>query len=193
MKITELDDTDLIEMIVRGRTDALDELYDRYAKLVYSIAYRIVGDAATAEEITLDVFQRVWERAVSYQSSRASVSTWLSSMSHHRGIDQLRRARSRPTSVNAETPDLELPISSDAEENPEGQTEIEIERQRVRAALETLPKEQRAVLYLAYFEGLTQREIVDRLGEPLGTVKTRLRLGMQKLRKILNNSNISSG
>jgi RNA polymerase sigma-70 factor (ECF subfamily) len=188
VKITEVDDTDLIEMIVHGRTDALDELYERYAKLVYSIAYRIVGDAATAEEVTLDVFERVWERAVLYRASRASVSTWLSSMSHHRGIDQLRRARSRPTEVNAETPGMELPLSSEEEDGPEGLTEIEIERQRVRAALDVLPKEQRAVLYLAYFEGLTQREIVDKLGEPLGTVKTRLRLGMQKLRKILNNS-----
>jgi RNA polymerase sigma-70 factor (ECF subfamily) len=186
--LSQLDDADLIEMIVRRRSDALTELYDRYGKLVYSIAYRIVNDQATAEEVTLDVFQRVWERAVSYTSSRASVSTWLSSMAHHRGIDQLRRARARPIQVNADASDMEMPLSTEEDDSPEGQTEIALERQRVREALAALPDEQRAVLYLAYFEGLTQREIVDTLGEPLGTVKTRLRLGMQKLRKILGNA-----
>jgi RNA polymerase sigma-70 factor (ECF subfamily) len=187
VNLSELNDTELIELIVHGRTDALGELYDRYGKLIYSIAYRIVGDTATAEEVTLDVFQRVWERAASYSAGRASVSTWLSSMAHHRGIDQLRRAGSRPTEVNAEAPEMEIPLSSDEEDGPEGLTEIEMERERVRAALDQIPKDQRAVLVLAYFEGLTQREIVDRLGEPLGTVKTRLRLGMQKLRKLLEN------
>jgi len=187
VNLSDLNDTELIELIVRERTDALGVLYDRYGKLIYSIAYRIVGDTATAEEVTLDVFQRVWERAASYSASRASVSTWLSSMAHHRGIDQLRRANSRPTEVNAEAPEMELPLSSDEEDSPEGMTEIALERERVRAALQQIPKEQREVLLLAYFEGLTQREIVDRLGEPLGTVKTRLRLGMQKLRKLLEN------
>jgi RNA polymerase sigma-70 factor (ECF subfamily) len=187
VKHSEQSDTELIEMIIRGRTDALSELYDRYGKLVYSIAYRVVSDAATAEEVTLDVFQRVWERASLYTASKASVSTWLSSMAHHRGIDHLRRAQARPVEVNAESPDMELPLSSDEDDGPERQTEIGIERARVRAALEKIPKEQREVLYLAYFEGLTQREIVERLGEPLGTVKTRLRLGMQKLRKLLES------
>lgn len=192
MNLSELTDAELIEMIVRERTDALGELYDRYGKLIYSIAYRIVGDTATAEEVTLDVFQRVWERAASYSSSKAGVSTWLSSMAHHRGVDQLRRARSRPTEVNAEAPDMELPLASDQDDGPEGLTEVELERQRVRAALDLVPKDQRTVLYLAYFEGLSQREIVERLGEPLGTVKTRLRLGMQKLRKLLNSDETES-
>jgi RNA polymerase sigma-70 factor, ECF subfamily len=186
VNFTELNDQELIEMIMAGRTDALSELYDRYSKLVFSIAYRIVGDPATAEDITIDVFERVWERASLYRAGLASVSTWLSSMAHNRGIDLLRRAHSRPTEVVPTDGELELPADSQEDDSPEGLTEIALERQRVRAALEALPAEQRAVLVLAYFEGLTQREIVDRLGEPLGTVKTRLRLGMQKLRKILN-------
>jgi RNA polymerase sigma-70 factor (ECF subfamily) len=187
VNLSDLDDAELMELIVQGQADALSELYNRYARLVYSIASRIVAEQATAEEVTLDVFERVWERAMLYRSSRASVSTWLSSMAHHRGIDALRRARSRPAEVIPDTTEMDLSFSSPDEENPEEMTELEIERDRVRAALDKIPPEQRQVLQLAYFEGLTQREIVTRLGQPLGTVKTRLRLGMQKLRRFLDD------
>jgi RNA polymerase sigma-70 factor (ECF subfamily) len=186
VKLTDLEDSGIMELIVRGKADALSELYDRYSRLVYSIAFRIVGEEATAEEVTLDVFERVWERAALYTASRASVSTWLSSMAHHRGIDALRRARSRPAEIIPDTAETDSAFSSREEDSPEHLTEVELERRRLRAALGQIPVEQRRVLELAYFEGLTQREIVARLGEPLGTVKTRLRLGMQKLKRILD-------
>jgi RNA polymerase sigma-70 factor, ECF subfamily len=183
---TALDDKALIRLIIGGREGALSELYDRYHRLVFSLALNIVHDPATAEEIVLDVFTRIWEKADTYRSEHALVSTWLTSITRYRAIDLLRRQRARPEKESTRWADL--PLSAHPQvDGPEPAVERALQRQRMRAALNDLPVEQRQVLALAYFQGLTQSEIAETTDQPLGTVKTRVRLAMLKLRKALQD------
>ena len=176
-----LDDETLVQLIVQARSEALGELYDRYGRLVFSLALSSVGNPATAEEITQDVFLRVWQRARQYRADRAKVSTWLTSITRHRAIDQLRRRGSRAEQHSLDWAEL-APGAEPALNGPEQATAQALERARVRAAIAQLPEEQQQVLALAYLQGLTQSQIAEALDLPLGTVKTRIRLGMQKLR-----------
>jgi RNA polymerase sigma-70 factor (ECF subfamily) len=185
MDYSSLDDATLIELIAGARAEALSELYDRYSRLVFSLAINSVGDYHTAEEITQDVFVRVWERAASYRAERAKVSTWLTSIARHRAIDQLRRRGARPEQRTVPWAEV-APEALTADDDPQEATQLAMERQWVRSALAQLPEEQRQVLALAYFKGYTQQQIADTLEEPLGTVKTRVRLAMQKLRQMLD-------
>ena len=179
-----LDDETLVRLIVQARAEALSELYDRYGRLVFSLALNSVGNPATAEEITQDVFLRVWQRARQYRADRAKVSTWLTSITRHRAIDQLRRRGSRPEQHSVAWAEL-VPGAEPSVNGPEQATPLAIEKARIRVAITRLPEEQKQVLALAYFQGLTQSQIAEALVLPLGTVKTRLRLGMQKLREML--------
>jgi RNA polymerase sigma-70 factor (ECF subfamily) len=161
---------------------AFDVFYDRYVNLVYSIAFSILGDPPLAEEVTQDVFLKIWRNLESYDPAKAKVNTWMSRIARNRAIDILRRQKALQQRV----------LWGDVSEMPLGEsvsTEDVVHRQltkeRVRQALAQLPTEQREALALAYFQGLTQQEIADTLDEPLGTVKTRVRLGMQKLRGLL--------
>jgi len=180
------DDEELIGLITQLREEALAQLYDRYSRLVFSLAFAIVNDRATAEEITLDVFMRVWQKAASYRSDQAKVSTWLTHIARHHAIDVLRRRAVRldQFAVNWDDP---LPNHESLELDPQGFAELSQQRERVQAALAQLPADQRQALVLAYFNGYTQREIADVLKQPLGTIKTRLRLAMQKLRDFLRD------
>jgi RNA polymerase sigma-70 factor (ECF subfamily) len=184
-----LDDETLIKLIARTHTDALSELYDRYSRLAFSLALNLVGDYATAEEITLDVFARVWEKAGTYRPDQAKVSTWLTSITRYRAIDVLRRRGSRPEQHSVSWAE----VSPDAMVSTDGLEEaahLSMQRQRVRAAIAELPSDQKQVLALAYFEGYTHRQIAEALNQPLGTVKTRIRLAMQKLRQMLQDEQI---
>jgi RNA polymerase sigma-70 factor (ECF subfamily) len=165
-------------------------LYDRYGRLVFTVAVHIVGDAQTAEEITQDVFVRVWEGAASYRSDLAKVNSWLISITRHRSIDELRRRGSRPEKDALDWPDdsgMEngdldgIPVMGD----PAQQVEVLIQQRRVRQAVAGLAPDQRRALNLAFFKGLSHQEIAEILGEPLGTVKSRIRLAMNKLRNVL--------
>lgn len=179
-----LADETLLRLIVHARPEALSALYDRYSRLVFSLALQAVGDPASAEEITQDVFLRVWQRAAQYRAEAAKVSTWLSSIARYRAIDWLRRQGVRPEGRSvawADVPPDEVPVA----ESTEQAVELAIQRQQVRAAVAQLPEEQQRVLAMAYFQGLSQSEIAQALGLPLGTVKTRLRLAMDKLRGML--------
>jgi RNA polymerase sigma-70 factor (ECF subfamily) len=180
----KLDDERLIQLIAQARPEALSELYDRYGRLVFSLAINAVGDATTAEEVTQDVFMHIWERAWQYRAEQAKVSPWLTSIARHRAIDQLRRQGVRPEGNSVAWADLS-PQAGPAGAGPEQATELSIQRQRVRAAVAKLPEEQKQVLALAYFQGYTQAEIAESLSLPLGTVKTRIRLAMEKLRVLL--------
>ncbi|MGD8791916.1 MAG: sigma-70 family RNA polymerase sigma factor [Anaerolineae bacterium] len=180
-----LDDEILIQLIGRATPEALGELYDRYSRLVFSLAINSVGNPATAEEITQDVFLRVWQRASQYRADRGKVSTWLTGITRHRAIDQLRRRGSRPEQHSVAWADVS-PGAEPAVDGPEQSVALTMERERVRAAMAQLPEEQRQVLALAYFQGLTQSQMAQVLGLPLGTVKTRIRLGMKKLREMLS-------
>ena len=180
----KVDDIQLLRLIAQAQTEALDELFDRYNRLVFSVALAIVGDRGTAEEITLDVFVQVWKRAGTYQQDRAKVSTWLIAITRHHSIDILRWQKSRPETDSLDWEGISL-NNGPVVHNLEEKVELSLQRDRVRKALSQLPDEQRETLIMAYFKGYTQSQISEALGQPLGTIKTRIRLGMQKLRKLL--------
>jgi RNA polymerase sigma-70 factor (ECF subfamily) len=172
-----------MQLIARAQTEALSELYDRYSRLVYSLALHTLGDSITAEEVTQDVFLRVWEKAGTYRSEQAKVSTWLVSITRNRSIDMLRKRGIRPEghSIGWEDQnDSSFPATNSR--TPEEIAVQSIQSQQVREAIARLPADQQRVLALAFFTGLSHSEIANQLGEPLGTVKTRIRMAMQKLR-----------
>ena len=184
MKFDKLDDATLILRIAKAETGALEELYDRYNRLVFSVALAILSDPSAAEEVTLDVFVRVWKGASTYQTERAKVSTWLAAITRHHAIDVLRGQRSKLDQKSLYLNDLPWQKESDLP-NPQEDTENKMQRARIRQAIEELPADQREALMLAYFKGYSHRQIADLLEEPLGTIKTRIRLAMQKLKQIL--------
>jgi RNA polymerase sigma-70 factor (ECF subfamily) len=186
LNYSSLNDESLMRLIVHAQAEALNTLYDRYSRLVYSMAYHAVGDPAVAEEITQDVFFRVWEKAGTYRSEQAKVSTWLTSITRYRAIDVLRRRGARPEKHSIGWEELAFGDEPSVD-GPEGAAEQALEGQRVRAAIAGLPLDQRRALSLAYFQGLSHSQIAEQLGEPLGTVKTRIRLAMQKLREVLQD------
>jgi RNA polymerase sigma-70 factor, ECF subfamily len=190
MDLATLDDESLIRLIAQARPEALGELYDRYGRLVFGLALNSVRDPRTAEEITQDVFLRAWQRAGQYRADRGQVSTWLTSIARHRAIDQLRRRSSRPEQHSIGW--AEVPLQAQPSSNgPEKAVPLNLDRERVRHAMAELPQEQKHVLALAYFRGLSHSEIARALDLPLGTVKTRVRLGMQKLRRTLEPEQIT--
>jgi RNA polymerase sigma-70 factor (ECF subfamily) len=180
---TDADRTDRawMDRLVRGDLGALDVLYEQYGAMAFSIAYRITGDRAAAEDVVQDAFLGAWRNAARYVDARGSVRTWLLSIVHHRAIDAIRRRR--PT---VELPDTEASLPETLT-LPDTWTEVAqgIDRDAVQAALSYISDVQREAIELAYFGGLTQTEIADRTGVPLGTVKGRLRLGLQGLRAAL--------
>ncbi len=180
---TKLDDAALVALVARRDERALGVLYDRYSRLAFSLAVRIVGDRALAEEITADSFISVWRASSSYSAERGRFVSWLMSVVRHRAIDELRRLNVRPEGSSVE---LNEALQSTAQ--PDGLDDIVDLRRRqevVRSVLANLPPAQREALELAYFGGLTQQEIAEKTGTPLGTVKTRMRLGLVKLREEL--------
>ena len=178
------EDQILLMQVVNQEAEALGTLYDRYGRLLYSIAFHMIGDQRLAEEITLDVFRRVWEKAGSYRADRASVRTWLTSMARNRAIDILRREGARPEHNSISWTELNFEPYADGR-SPETAVSHQMQMQKVHAALAELPSEQQDVLVLAYFHGYSHSQIAEQLDMPIGTVKTRIRLGMQKLRNIL--------
>jgi RNA polymerase sigma-70 factor (ECF subfamily) len=193
MDYNALDDTALVRQIALARPEALSELYDRYARLVFSLALRTLGDSSSAEEVTQDVFLRIWQKAESYQENAGKVSTWLSSITRNRAIDVLRKRSVRPEGhlIDREDPFFGLSFSADGRD-PEDSAGLSIEMKKVYEALNDLPPEQGQALLLAYFYGYSHSQIAEKTGEPLGTVKTRIRTGMQKLRGMLREEEISS-
>ena len=180
--LTALRDEELLELVIRRQERALGQLYDRYGRLVYTIALRITGDRQTAEEVVQDVFQNVWQAAGSYQAGIGQFSSWLLGITRHRAIDATRSKRERAR-TREQALDVGIPLSD--ESDIERDVARSLLRDTVRAALQELPTNQRQAVELAYYGDLTRAEIAERLGEPLGTVKTRLRLGLLKLRDLL--------
>jgi RNA polymerase sigma-70 factor (ECF subfamily) len=184
---TALRDEELMDRLAGRDLAAFEALYDRYGDLVYSVSLRVVGDTYVAEDVTQDVFVRVWRRPEQFDLRRGKFVTWLLSVTRNRSIDhrrsQARRMRHEAAPSIEEEEDV-LP-SEDSRDDPAAQTVLSDECAAVRAALDVLPPEQKLAIQLAYFGGLTQQEIANKLGQPLGTVKTRIRLGMQKMRGAL--------
>ena len=171
-----------VSQIVQEDESALARLYDASSPLVYGLALRILGDAGAAEEVTLDVYLQVWKQANRFDPVRGRVSTWLMTMARSRAIDKLR-GKAQELS-QAET--LEA-VAETRSENPDPEQSAAVAQQQaeVRKALSTLSEEQRHAIELAFFNGLSQNEIAMKLNEPLGTIKTRIRNGMLKLRELL--------
>lgn len=183
MKYSDLRDEDLLAAIGRREREALEALYNRYASAVYSLAIHMLRDEGAAEEVTQDVFFNVWRRAGSYRPRRGSVTAWLFSIAHHRTIDELRRRRREQSQLQ---PGVDLANRpSDSSGDPVRHASLSMERSRLEEALATLRPEQREVVELAYFRGMTHSEIARALGQPLGTVKTRMRLAIKRLREVL--------
>lgn len=164
----------LIERILAGDENAMGELYDRYSGVVYGIALRVLADTMAAEDVLQEVFLRLWRNPQAFNAERGRLAPWLAVIARHRAIDQLRK-RPREEDIS------ELPVSTGV--NLEDEAAQKIAAEKVREVLTQLPPEQRKLLEMAYFEGLTQSEIAGRTGEPLGTVKTRIRSGLLALRK----------
>lgn len=170
-----------MERMSGGEIAALETLYDRYRAVAYALALRITADAQLAEDVVQDAFLGVWRNADRYAAGRGSVRTWLLSIVHHRAIDLVRRRR----------PTESIPTEGDSSESvltvadPWPEVAGRLDRDRIRAALARLSEVQREAVELAYFGGLTQVEIADRVGAPLGTVKSRIRLGLLALRQAL--------
>ncbi len=185
-------DETLMSAIAAHDDIAFGILYDRYADLVYAAALRVVGDPQLAEDATQDVFVRIWRRPERFIADRGRFLGWVMSVTRNRAVDECRARRRR---LRREGSSLEPPAeASEANvesifaanpEDPQRTAQLHEDQARVRVALVDLPEDQRRVLELAYFGGLTQQEIAAGLHEPLGTVKTRIRLGMQKLRRAL--------
>jgi RNA polymerase sigma-70 factor (ECF subfamily) len=190
---SSLDDSSLLGLIAEARgeslpTEALGALYDRYGRLVYTVAIHVVGDSETAEEITQDVFVRAWEGAHTYRPDLAKVSSWLISITRHRAIDELRRRGVRPEKDSAAWPEdtgLDHMDGLPLLDGPEEQVEGHLQSHDIRQVIATLPPDQREVLGLAYFKGLSHSQIAGLLNQPLGTVKSRIRQAMQKVRDAL--------
>jgi RNA polymerase sigma-70 factor (ECF subfamily) len=182
----QLDDPALINLIIQKDEASLGELYDRYHRLVYSIALNVVGRPEDAEEITLDVYTRVWEKADTYRPEQAKVTTWLTRMTRNRSIDILRREEIRPMKHSVSWADVSLEPTVD-KDKPEAAAHLSMQKERVREAVACLPDSQKEVLALAYFKGYSHSEIARELDIPLGTAKARIRSGMQKLRTLLQD------
>lgn len=186
--MAEFSDAEVIALIAARDSRALEVLYDRYSRVVYSFSLRIVADPQLAEEILQEVFFRVWQQGAGFQSTRGSLITWLLSITHNLSIDEVRKRNRRPKRADSEDPELVLSSVADEGISIEDEVWLSGVRTAISAALRQLPREQADVIELAYFRGLTQREIAETLTQPLGTVKTRMRLGLQKLREQLGNS-----
>jgi RNA polymerase sigma-70 factor (ECF subfamily) len=173
-----LADEDLISLVEAADAEAFATLYDRHSRAAFSLAYRMMGERQASEDLTQDAFLKVWRGASSYRADRGSVRTWILSIVHNRGIDQIRSQASRRRTQ--EKIEASAPRSQPSEAFAE--TLRNSQRDQVREALNTLPPEQLKILELAYFSGYTHVELSDLLGLPLGTVKGRMRLGLKKIR-----------
>lgn len=175
---------------IRDRDErAVASLYQRYGGIAFGLAYRILEERNAAEDVVQDAFLSVWRRAVSYETGRGSVRTWILSIVHHRAIDRLRGAAGR-TRQDVALDDFERIIAVD---DPWREVEVGVQREVLQTGLATLPREQRETIQMAYFGGYTQQEIATAMNVPVGTVKGRLRIGLQKMRLLLAGAGIERG
>ena len=180
-------DRSLLDRAARGDEAAFEQLYDRYSPVLYALAYRIAGEASDAEEIVLDSFGQAWREAARFRAERGSVVAWLTMMCRSRALDLVRaRGRRGKLLTSAASADPEAPPAMGTSPVA-GDRDLDLLERRawVAEALQGLSLPQREAIELAYYEGLSHSEIAERLGEPLGTVKTRVRLAMEKLRETL--------
>ena len=176
--LAHLSDEALVALAARSEADALAELYDRFGRVAYGLALRILRDEALAEDAVQEAFLAVWRSASRFVPERSKASTWILTLVHRRAVDLVRREeRRRADSLEA--------VPEPAGGSTEGTVWLRLERERVQSALHKLPDQQREALELAYYGGFTQSELADRLGQPIGTIKSRMFTGLSRLRELL--------
>lgn len=184
------DDAALGDLISRHDAGALEELYDRHSSASYGLARRVVGDEQLAQDVVQEVFLAIWRGAAKYDGSRGSLSTWLFALTHHKAVDAVRRSQRHS---GRRAPEEALTTEADPAPAVDDQAVASVRRDQVRAALADLPEPQRKALMLAYFGGLSQSEIAQLTGIPLGTVKTRTLAALRRLRAVLDESPLHAG
>jgi RNA polymerase sigma-70 factor (ECF subfamily) len=181
--LLQVPDETLVIQVARGNSAALEVLYDRYASTVLGISFKVIGDQALAEDVLQETFWRVWQSASTYQSQRGSFTGWLFRIARNLAIDAYRRRNVRPQAiVSASGGDALIDETPDPEMDVAEQAQSVLKNQQIRKALASLPGVQRQVIEMAYFYGMTRQEIAEATGEALGTIHTRARLALQKLR-----------
>jgi RNA polymerase sigma-70 factor (ECF subfamily) len=184
-QLAHLSDEALVALVARGDEPALGELYDRVGRAAYGLAHRVLRDERLAEDAVQEAFLTVWRTAAGYRAERAKASTWILTLVHRRAVDLVRREERRRADplddVTAEAVPADLP-------GPDEEAWIRYERERVQAALARLPDAQREAIELAYYGGFSQSELAERLGVPLGTIKSRMFAGLARLRELLDES-----
>ena len=189
MDLASLSDQALVAQLGDRDTCALDELYGRYSRPIFSLSYRILGDSSSAEDVLQEVFLKLWRQPDTYDPERGTLSAWLLSVAHHRAIDFLRRQRTRAEQQFPEGWEEAASEASDGTDPSDIASHAEA-RAAIKRALVQIPPAQRLAIEMAFFQGKTHAEISAELGEPLGTAKTRIRLGMRKLRTLLEADGI---
>jgi RNA polymerase sigma-70 factor (ECF subfamily) len=184
----QIADVELLKAIARGDEQALAQLYDNYCVILFGLLVRILNSREEAEDVLQEVFLQVWRRAGDFDETRGKPFTWLVTLARSRGIDRLRSLGARDRVAQASLREASEEVSDAASDTFRSE-----QRELVTSALAQLPDEQKGPLVLAYFDGLTQSEIASKLGAPLGTVKTRMRAGMMKLREQLTGKSESFG
>jgi RNA polymerase sigma factor (sigma-70 family) len=180
--LAHLSDEALVALVARGDEEALAELYDRFGRVAYGLALRVVRDPSLAEDAVQEGFLTVWRSASRFVAERAKASTWILTLTHRRAVDLVRREQPRREPLEA--------APQPTVEGTEEQAWRHLQRERVQEALRRLPDKQREALELAYYGGFTQSELADRLGEPLGTIKSRMFSGLTRLRELLTEGGL---
>jgi RNA polymerase sigma factor (sigma-70 family) len=178
--LAHLSDEALVALVARGDDSALAALYDRFGRVAYGLSVRILRDRALAEDAVQEAFLGIWRGADRFVAERAKASSWILTLVHRRAVDLVRREERRRAEPIESAPEL---TTGSADE----EAWLRLQRERVQAALRRLPDQQREALELAYFGGFTQSELADRLGEPLGTIKSRMFAGLARLRELLGD------
>lgn len=192
LDLSPITDNQLVQRIATGDASALEALYDKYVRQCFGLALRLVSEPALAEEVVQEVFTKLWSSPGSYSAQRGAFVSWLLSLVHHRCIDELRRRSRTEVALDTDDPLSVLNTTADPQPDPGDQVWLMEQQRVVREALTELPENQRKVLELSYFGGLSQSQIATKLNQPLGTVKTRMRMGLQNLRTMLEQHRLLS-
>ena len=189
---TDADDQLVIGAVAQGDSQALEVLYDRYSAVVYRLAFRMLKNREQSEEIVQEVFWRVWRRSASFERERGRVAQWIFGIAHNLCIDEMRRMRARPNPMYDNDENPLIPQLVDDHVDVPATAWANEQRRVIVSALASLPSAQRQAIELAYFNGLSHQEIAEHLDRPLGTIKTRVRLGLQKLGSLLAFAGVHS-
>ncbi len=184
--LSQQNDEALLQLVAQRNLAAYDLLYRRHAQVMYNLIVRIVRDQGTAEDLLQDVFWQIWENANQYRGSGAALA-WMMRVARNRALDQLRRQRVRPPTVSDDAEEVESVADTTTTEEA---VEIQMRRDQVQRALKAIPEDQRLCLELAYFEGLSQREIAEQTNMAVGTIKSRIRIGLEKVERLLRGSGV---